>query len=329
MTAVQAFEPAEPLGGTSNATWSGASAARRTSRSVTLAYASSDARAGVCDSRISSFRGGSCGAGAPRCAVCVTDESIRKGRAIGWGRGGRAWRTVPLNRSRLSGATGQDDGAPPVNPHPSQASPQPGPVPSDPVCATPRAQVDPEDAVDEHTERAREKNDVETEGDDREHPDDPSRRDAGAGVPPTGRRAPPAVADRIRWATAMLIFGHHLMAVEYFGGTAGDVWAFVFEAGKTGVTLFFILSGFVLAWGHKPRQSAGSFWWHRVARIYPLHLVGVGLALIAAATLVPRSAPTEPRRWRPTSYSSTPGCPTGGRPAIRRAGRSCARRSST
>ncbi|WAC70134.1 acyltransferase family protein [Microbacterium sp. SL75] len=91
----------------------------------------------------------------------------------------------------------------------------------------------------------------------------------------------------LRWATAMLIFGHHLMAVEYFGGTAGTVWAFVFEAGKTGVTLFFILSGFVLAWGHKPRQSAGSFYWHRFARIYPLHLVGVGLALVAAATLVP------------------------------------------
>lgn len=91
----------------------------------------------------------------------------------------------------------------------------------------------------------------------------------------------------LRWATAMLIFGHHLMAVNYFGGNAGVVWGVLFEAGKTGVTLFFILSGFVLAWGYKPRQSARSFWWHRVARIYPLHLVGVGLALLAAATLVP------------------------------------------
>lgn len=91
----------------------------------------------------------------------------------------------------------------------------------------------------------------------------------------------------LRWATALLIFGHHLMAVEYFGGTAGDVWAWAFEAGKTGVTLFFILSGFVLAWGYKPQQTARSFWWHRVARIYPLHVVGVVLALIAAATLVP------------------------------------------
>ncbi|MCJ1709528.1 acyltransferase [Microbacterium sp. VKM Ac-2923] len=91
----------------------------------------------------------------------------------------------------------------------------------------------------------------------------------------------------LRWATALLIFGHHLMAVEYFGGNAGVVWGVLFEAGKTGVTLFFILSGFVLAWGYKPQQTARSFWWHRVARIYPLHVVGVVLALIAAATLVP------------------------------------------
>jgi len=112
--------------------------------------------------------------------------------------------------------------------------------------------------------------------------------------PPTA--AVPGPLDRVRnlpsltglrWATAMLIFGHHLMAVEYFGGTAGVVWGTLFEAGKTGVTLFFILSGFVLAWGYKPQQTARSFWWHRIARIYPLHLVGVGLALVAAATLVP------------------------------------------
>ena len=38
----------------------------------------------------------------------------------------------------------------------------------------------------------------------------------------------------LRWATAMLIFGHHLMAVEYFGGTPGVIWGNLFEAGKTG-----------------------------------------------------------------------------------------------
>ncbi|MCC4247847.1 acyltransferase family protein [Microbacterium testaceum] len=106
-----------------------------------------------------------------------------------------------------------------------------------------------------------------------------------SGLPPAARHLPSLTG--LRWLTAMLIFGHHIMAVEYFGGRAGDLWGFVFEAGKTGVTLFFILSGFVLAWGHKPAQTARSFWLHRAARIYPLHVVGVVLALVAAATLVP------------------------------------------
>ncbi len=110
-------------------------------------------------------------------------------------------------------------------------------------------------------------------------------RSSASGRPLAARHLPSLTG--LRWLTAMLIFGHHLMAVEYFGGRAGDLWGFVFEAGKTGVTLFFILSGFVLAWGYKPAQSARSFWLHRAARIYPLHVVGVMLALAAAATLVP------------------------------------------
>lgn len=107
-----------------------------------------------------------------------------------------------------------------------------------------------------------------------------------ASPPPRAARHLPSLTG-LRWATAMLIFGHHIMAVQYIGGQAGTVWGFLFEAGKTGVTLFFILSGFVLAWGYKPAQSARSFWLHRAARIYPLHVAGVGLALVAAATLVP------------------------------------------
>lgn len=113
----------------------------------------------------------------------------------------------------------------------------------------------------------------------------PVARAVASGRPPAARHLPSLTG--LRWLTAMLIFGHHIMAVEYFGGRAGDVWGFVFEAGKTGVTLFFILSGFVLAWGYKPAQTARSFWLHRAARIYPLHVMGVGLALFAAATFVP------------------------------------------
>nr|WP_272918367.1 acyltransferase family protein [Microbacterium sp. TL13] len=70
-------------------------------------------------------------------------------------------------------------------------------------------------------------------------------------------------------------------------GVSGGSMVLTPRIGPEFVTLFFILSGFVLAWGYKPAQSARSFWLHRAARIYPLHVVGVMLAVIAAATLVP------------------------------------------
>lgn len=45
-------------------------------------------------------------------------------------------------------------------------------------------------------------------------------------------------------------------------------------SGYNGVTLFFILSGFLLAMHHldMPLSSAGRFWWARIARVYPLYL---------------------------------------------------------
>ena len=55
------------------------------------------------------------------------------------------------------------------------------------------------------------------------------------------------------------------------------------SSGYVGVNFFFVLSGFVLAYAYvedgRMTTSAGRFWRARFARIYPMHLVGVLLAL--------------------------------------------------
>ncbi len=104
--------------------------------------------------------------------------------------------------------------------------------------------------------------------------------------------APAASLTGLRWVTAMLIFGDHVMAVQYFAGHSAELWAGVFAPGNAGVTMFFVLSGFVLAWSHRPGQRPGDFWMRRVARVYPTHLVGVALAVVVGATLVPVIAAT-------------------------------------
>ncbi|APX02903.1 hypothetical protein BWQ92_15350 [Arthrobacter sp. QXT-31] len=52
--------------------------------------------------------------------------------------------------------------------------------------------------------------------------------------------------------------------------------------GQTGVTFFFLLSGFVLAWSMKPSTSKRQFYWRRVARIWPLHALTAAAAVVLA-----------------------------------------------
>ena len=52
--------------------------------------------------------------------------------------------------------------------------------------------------------------------------------------------------------------------------------------GQTGVTFFFMLSGFVLAWSMNPNTSRGQFYWRRFARIWPLHALTAGAAVVLA-----------------------------------------------
>ncbi|MEU2777238.1 acyltransferase [Streptomyces sp. NPDC007162] len=123
---------------------------------------------------------------------------------------------------------------------------------------------------------------------------------APAAAPPSPAQpsapAPPLPSlTGLRWMAALLVFGLHVHNFRYFGGTGGRLMSWGFEAGASGVSFFFILSGFVLMWSARPGDRAPRFWWRRVARIYPVHLVTVVLALVMAFTLPRQPRPTLPQ----------------------------------
>ncbi len=97
----------------------------------------------------------------------------------------------------------------------------------------------------------------------------------------------------LRAVAAAVVFFYHLRNVGYVSGGPQAVLTTLFDGGASAVSLFFILSGFVLGWSHRPGMPIASTWWNRLLRIYPLHLVAVGLAVIVAATVYPGIRTTE------------------------------------
>ncbi|WP_327691975.1 MULTISPECIES: acyltransferase [unclassified Streptomyces] len=96
----------------------------------------------------------------------------------------------------------------------------------------------------------------------------------------------------LRWVAALLVFGLHVNNFRYFDGTAGRTVNWAFGAGATGVSFFFVLSGFVLTWSARPGDRAPAFWRRRIARILPVHLVTAAIALLMAYTLAHQTKPT-------------------------------------
>ncbi|MFI8810958.1 acyltransferase family protein [Streptomyces sp. NPDC055082] len=106
---------------------------------------------------------------------------------------------------------------------------------------------------------------------------------AGTGVTPRTARLEKLTG--LRFIAAALVFAFHA-SVEGFFSDAGiqDGFAALFQkAGWIGVSFFFVLSGFVLAWTARPDDTARRFWQRRLAKIYPNHLVTAVIALTAAA----------------------------------------------
>lgn len=98
-------------------------------------------------------------------------------------------------------------------------------------------------------------------------------------MPPLPARA------RLNSLTGLRYFGALAVFVTHFVGSGSSGYGRVpllypqSTYGTHGVTFFFVLSGFVLTWMWKPGGSTGVFYWRRVARIMPLHLVTTVLAI--------------------------------------------------
>ena len=99
----------------------------------------------------------------------------------------------------------------------------------------------------------------------------------------------------IRAIAAFLVFWHH--GNEYYDG-----WG---SSGMVGVSLFYLLSGFLMAWVDRENDTAGTFYRRRFARIYPSYFVAVVFAIalsVLAGTFEPAdfAAFTLVQSWVPS-----------------------------
>ncbi len=120
--------------------------------------------------------------------------------------------------------------------------------------------------------------------------------------------------DQLRLLAAAIVFAFHYFHTFFGGWKAGVAprWFALVSEGYTGVSLFFVLSGYIfMVIGRKAGGSVpyGPFLMNRVLRIAPLHLTIVLLPSRSTAipsrrqTFSTRSSPTSALR-RPRSISS-------------------------
>ncbi|MET9295202.1 acyltransferase [Streptomyces sp. NPDC003077] len=90
----------------------------------------------------------------------------------------------------------------------------------------------------------------------------------------------------MRFIAAALVFLHHGIWVNVFAD--GDVVSFYHDlfinAGHVGVSFFFLLSGFVLTWSARKKDTFGRYLRRRLVKLYPNHVVTFVAALLLIAT---------------------------------------------
>jgi peptidoglycan/LPS O-acetylase OafA/YrhL len=92
----------------------------------------------------------------------------------------------------------------------------------------------------------------------------------------------------LRWWAAFAVFVFHLRNLVPLPFPIADIARF----GYLGVAFFFVLSGFVLTWSWREEVDKRTFYWRRFARIYPLHLVTLLVAIPVFYSVSPDPAQT-------------------------------------
>ncbi len=93
------------------------------------------------------------------------------------------------------------------------------------------------------------------------------------------RRAPLPGLTALRFFAATYVLLFHLFPVSESAALHPSIWQRLVGAGFTGVSCFFVLSGFILAYTHPEVGNKATFFRARFARIYPLYLLAFLLAL--------------------------------------------------
>ncbi|MEU9123481.1 acyltransferase [Streptomyces sp. NPDC048506] len=96
----------------------------------------------------------------------------------------------------------------------------------------------------------------------------------------------------LRWLAAFAVFACHIAQRGFFADQqVAAALMHLTTLGTIAVSVFFILSGFVLTWSARDGDSVSAFWRRRFTKIYPLHFVTF---VVAAVIILSLSEPVLP-----------------------------------
>jgi peptidoglycan/LPS O-acetylase OafA/YrhL len=83
----------------------------------------------------------------------------------------------------------------------------------------------------------------------------------------------------LRWVAAVGVFLYHATGPFMFPPDVfpESVPFALRNVGASGLSFFFILTGFLLTWSARPKDTSGRFWLRRVVRLYPNHLITLAI----------------------------------------------------